>query len=798
MLTASTEVRSVRARSGAGTTAAGPHNTGLEHTFIPGDMGQPERRTEPDPRSAPPQRATNFIGRRHELAALRRLLNHSQLITLVGPGGAGKTRLATELAAKIAPRFPDGVIFVDLTAVNEQRLVVNAVANAVGVMAAARNRVDAISEHLRDRAVLLIMDNCEHLVAACAGIASELRRHCPSLTQVATSRERLNIEGETVWAVPPLSLPPSADMPAADASDAVRLFVDRARLVQPAFALGEGNVAHVVEVCRSIDGIPLAIELAAARLATTTPAELEVLLTDRLGTLVGGGRDVVERQQTLRATIAWSYELLSDDQRLLFRRLAVFAGGQFVDAIREVCAFPPLGPDRVRDLVTQLVEKSVVWVRQDGDAMRFGMLEPVREFAGQQLEASGEQPALAARHHALYTRLAAEAWEARRWAGARSEHRRLRTEIDDVRAALDASDSATAYMQMATDLFWVWMEHAPHEGARRLSDAFERLPDPPPALLARAGRILMACGGQTGDYSMYDAIVPRINAAIESGVVEDERGHHALQEGFHRQRLGGDLIGARESFRAALAAFETQSPGPDLVLVSQALGSVERQLGNMEAARRLITDALERGLRIDDPYGTIGAYFHRGWLDLDEGDNAGARASFLAGLELADGSDRLSLAHQIEGIACAVAGSDPRRAARLFGAAEVLREQTVARLQPPWQPRVERGIAEARAPLGERAWERERAAGRELTVEATIRTAHDAGPSSEPRRGGGGLSRREAEVARLVAAGMTNRSIAAKLFLSERTVESHIDHILTKLAFTSRAQLAAWVAAGQL
>ena len=752
------------------------------------------RLTNPE-RAAVPARATSFVGRRKELTALRKLLQHTQLITLVGPGGAGKTRLATELAATVATRFPDGVVFVDLTTVGDDLLVADAVANALGLPASDRDPARAVVEHLRGRVVLLVLDNCEHLLAACASLAAGIRRSCPSLTQLATSRERLNIEGETVWSVPPLSLPISDGTMAADGSDAVRLFVDRARLVQPDFVLDEHNVADVVAVCRAVDGIPLGIELAAARLRAATPAELTALLGDCLGTLVGGGRDAAHRQRTLRATIAWSHDLLSDEQRVLFRRLAVFAGGQRADAIREVCAGAPIAPDSVRDVMAELVEKSVVWARPDGEVTRFGMLLPIREFAAERLGESGELAAVTSRHHALYALLAAESSQARRHRGAREELQRLWHEADDVRAALAASPDPIAHMEMAADLFFVWLQYAPNEGFRRMRDAFDRLPDPPPELLARAARVLLACAGQTGDYSMDESLVPRMIAAVEEGGAESERPYQLFQLGFLRERVAGDLAGARDAFRAAVETFETFSPGPDLVLATAELGSVERQLGHMDVARGLINDALERALRIDDLYGTIGAYFHRGWIELDEEDYTAARASFATGVELTDGSDRLSLAHQVEGIACALVPSDPRRSARLFGAATRLRQEATARLQPPWQARVERGMSEARRALAETAWSREFAAGRALPVNGLITLALE---RADDRHTAGGLSRREAEVARLVASGMTNRAIAGKLFLSERTVESHVDHVLTKLGFSSRAQIAAWVAAQQL
>jgi non-specific serine/threonine protein kinase len=304
----------------------------------------------------------------------------------------------------------------------------------------------------------------------------------------------------------------------------------------------------------------------------------------------------------------------------------------------------------------------------------------------------------------------------------------------------------------------------------------------------------MMCAGQTGDLSVVSAMVARTAAAVEAGGLVAERGHQALQRAFHAERIEHDLPRAREELRAALVAFETDSPGPDLVLALGSLGSIERQLGNMETARRLISEALEHAVRIDDAYLIIAGFFHRGWLELDQGETVAAQASFVAGLEPAEGSDRVSLAHQLEGVACALAGADPSRAARLFGAAERVREVAQAGLQQPWQTRLERGIAEARHALGEPAWERERAAGRELTAGAILDTARGGHPEG---RETGGLTRRETEVAGLVATGMTNRALAGRLFLSERTVESHLDHLLTKLRFTSRAQLAAWVASRQ-
>ncbi|MGH7685549.1 MAG: helix-turn-helix transcriptional regulator [Candidatus Dormibacteria bacterium] len=742
-----------------------------------------------------PRRATTFVGRRKELSALRRLLSHTRLLTLVGPGGSGKTRLTAELASSVSTRFPGGVFFVDLSTVDDHTLIDDTVADALQVVSADRNRRRALVDNLAGRSVLLVLDNCEHLLAACASLASALARRCPMLVLIATSRERLNIEGETVWSVPPLSLPDSATVTAADGSDAVRLFVNRARLVQTEFLLDLRNVTDVVAVCRSVDGIPLGVELAAARLATATPAELNAMLRDRLGTLVGGARDVTRRQQAMRTTIAWSHDLLNDAQQVLFRRLAVFAGDQGVDAITDVCAFPPVTPAACRDLLTQLVEKSLVRRRADSDVMRFGMLQPIREFAAQHLHRSGETEALARRHQAFYARLAAQAKEARRHRGARAEHQRLWTEMDDVRAALVESPDAVSFMELAADLFGVWLLYTPHEGFRRLSEAFERLPDPPPRLLARASRTLMMCAGQLGDLRTIAVMLPRYVAAVEEGDVVSEHGHHNLALGFSLERREGDLAGARNAFRKAVAVFDADRVWPDYVLALSSLASVERQLGDFDVARGLIGEALERAVQIDDVYLIVGAYFHRGCLELDEGDVAAALASYVAGLELAERSDRLSIAHQLEGVACALAGSEPRRAARLFGAAERLRELGFLNPQPPWRARLERGIAEARGALAEPVWTREHAAGRELDLDAIFAVAR--GEHTEPHKTGV-VSKREMEVAGLVAAGMTNRDIAAKLFVSERTVESHVDHILTKLQFRSRAQLAAWVASRQV
>ena len=359
-----------------------------------------------------PAETTSFIGREADLAAVGKLLAAGRLVTLTGPGGSGKTRLARQAGAAAAAGHPGGVWLADLAPVGAQELVASAVAATLAVREEpGRPLPGSIADRLRDTEALLIADNCEHVAGAVAELAAALLAACPALRILATSQTRLGVPGEAVWPVPPLSVPPPAERdPAAVAeAESVRLLCDRAALARPGFVLTAGNAADIGEICRRLDGIPLAIELAAARLSTLTPAQLAARLGNRFGVLTGGSRTALARHQTLRAAISWSHELLGKREQICFRRMAVFAGGCTIDAAEAVCADAGLPAEAVLETVTSLVDWSLLTTEERCGAMRYGMLESVRQYAREQLVKAGEDDRLSRRHLAWLLDLAGRA-----------------------------------------------------------------------------------------------------------------------------------------------------------------------------------------------------------------------------------------------------------------------------------------------------------------------------------------------------------------------------------------------------
>jgi len=746
-----------------------------------------------------PSRLSTFVGRRRELAELRRLLGHTRLLTIIGPGGAGKTRLATELAGQPPDRYPDGVVFVDLSGVREAGRVGEAMARAFGVALQVGPPVASLARRLRHRQLMLILDNCEHVLDEAALTASQVLAGSPGITILATSRERLNIEGEVCWMIPPLSLPPVAGAPREGDSDALNLFVDRARRVRPEFFLGTTNYDDIVAICRHLDGMPLAIELAAARMIAMTPADLRPRLEQSLSLLTDGPRDAAHRQQTLRATIDWTHNVLSDNERLLLQRMAVFTGERDAATIEQLCGFGPLATPVLPVSLGRLAEKSMIQVRQAGDVMVYRMLATVREYAFGKLVDSGEERRMRDRHLAHYRGLSLAAFDARRVRGALPEHQRLWTEMDDVRAALEwcGADPA-AELEMLGWLGWVWMMYAPDEGRARIGELLPRAAaELPAAAWYQAAAVYLAICGRSGDHTQDELYTGRvIEHAIAAGDL-DLQGSFHLGQAFVAERRDRDLPAARDALLVAIDLLERAGNGPELALGLQSLGSVERQLGNLKAARGWITRGIQHAVHVEDPYNTVGAYFHLGWLELDGGDEKAAVRAFAAGLELVDDSDLLSVAHQVEGVAIALAASDAAAAAAMFAATERLRDGLESPRLPPWLDTVKPAVARVREALGTRGWQRALAAGEDLDP-TRLRELVRQAAAGRAAIADGGLSRREMEIARLVAAGMTNRAIAEKLFLSERTVESHVEHIRTKLGFNSRAQVAAWVTERQL
>jgi predicted ATPase/class 3 adenylate cyclase len=397
-----------------------------------------------------PVQLTSFVGRGTQMTDLEKLLVDNRLVTLTGAGGAGKTRLAVEIAARIAADFRDGVWYVDLAPVTHPGVVAVAVARVLGLPdQPGRSTMDTLLRFVRDRQMLVVLDNCEHLLDASADLVVALLGAAPGLTVLATSREPIGVAGEVSWWVPSLSL----------ADEAIELFVDRARRARPDFAVDDDNASAVAEICRRLDGMPLAIELAAARVRALSVAEILDGLHDRFRLLTGGARTAVRRQQTLRASVDWSHALLTEPEGVLFRRLAVFLGGFDLDAARAVTGGGDVEPYQVLDLLTLLVDKSLVVAENTGGRTRYRLLETVRQYAQEKLGESGEADAVRSRHRDHYVSMAAMV-DAR--AGRDYERRvdRVETEIDNLRAAFgwsqENSDVALA-SSLASSLQPLWL-----------------------------------------------------------------------------------------------------------------------------------------------------------------------------------------------------------------------------------------------------------------------------------------------------------------------------------------------------
>jgi predicted ATPase/DNA-binding SARP family transcriptional activator len=537
-----------------------------------------------------PRQLTTFVGRERELAELEALTGHAPLLTLTGPGGCGKTRLALALAARREPDFAHGARLVELAPVRDSALVAAETARALGLqLRAQHDPVADVAGQIGDDAVLLILDNCEHLVDACATLSDALLRACPNLRIIATSRERLRIQGEVAWRVPSLSLPaPGADVAA---SEAVRLFCQRAAEASRTFALTDDNAAAVAEICRRLDGMPLALELAAARADLLSPAQIAQRLGDALGLLRAGARTGLTRQQSLRATLEWSHELLSAPEQELYRRLGVFAGSFGVEAVEGVC-----GGDL--DVLARLADKSLVQVEVGATGHRYRLLETICLHAWEQLVTAGEAERIETAHRNWYLALAeaadrdvdpgaAVAWPADR----------VEAEHDDLREALASAirHDPPAALRLAAALWWFWMARGYFaEASRRIAEALAAAPAPSPQRV----RTLHAAAGITVRLSRgsFDGVVALAEEALD--IARAGRDRRAVARAL--ERLGVLTMGPFLYARAELAFAEG-------LQVARAIGD--------EAATLAITQA-------------------QGVLAACRGENAGARALFDESLAL--------------------------------------------------------------------------------------------------------------------------------------------------------------------
>ena len=548
-----------------------------------------------------PRQLTSFVGRESELAELERLLRRARLLTLTGPGGAGKTRLAYELLARHEHDFADGIHVVELAPIVEEPLVVEEAAAALGMqLRSGRDPLEALQDQIGPRAVLLVLDNCEHLIGACATLADHLLRGCPNLRVLATSRERLRIDGEVAWRVPPLSLPepvPGVRAASLEPFEAVRLFCERAADVSPGFELSDENAESVAEICRGLDGMPLALELAAARVSMLTPAQIAERLSDALALLGSGSRAGLTRQQTLRATLEWSHDLLTDAECTLYRRLGVFAGSFGIEAVEHVAqAVPREASAPAVEELAALVDKSLVQVEAGPGANRYRLLETVRLDARERLVAAGELAAAEAAHREWYidaARIADRDLDPD--AAALWPVDLLEAEHDNFRTALGSglrSDPAGA-LRLACSLWWFWMIRGYFaEGLRWLGEALDAAPEPTPDRARGLFGLGALCVRSLGDLARTVRYGREaLGVASASG---DARARARALERLGVMGMGGfDWVAADEALAQGLDAALELEDDSILAAVQQSQGVLAGCRGETERARELFTRGLE-------------------------------------------------------------------------------------------------------------------------------------------------------------------------------------------------------------
>jgi predicted ATPase/tRNA A-37 threonylcarbamoyl transferase component Bud32 len=680
----------------------------------------------------PPAQLTSFIGREREIAAVQQLVSlpGTRLVTLTGAGGSGKTRLALEVASRLraAGQYPDGVAWVELAPLSNPELVPHHVADALGVRRdGIRAAGDALLEALREWEGLLVLDNCEHLVEACARLAEALLRGCPRLRILATSREALGLAGERAWLVPALALPAvAAGKPvtraAAAESEAIRLFVERTQAVRPSFELRDDNVAPIAHICRRLDGLPLAIELAAARARVLDPQQIAARLDDVFGLLTAGGRTADPRQRTLRGTIEWSHALLTEPERILFRRLAVFAGGFTLDAAEAIAAAAPIAAADVLDLLSGLVDKSLVLLETEAVEARYRMLETMRQFARERLEEAGEAAELG-RRHALFFLARAETADPFLPVEAEGWQERIAEDVGNLRAAADWFErdpgGVEDNLRFAAALHWFWFALGHYrEARRRLETALERSSG---ARTRARGRALSSLAMFLALQGEREAIGP---VAQESVAILRETARMSLDlvcalVAFGQSRLlAGDLEGAAQVLVEATAVARAVQPRYWITYALYWQGYVAQARGDLAAARAACDEGV--ALALADGYNAPIAHLctMQGRLALARGDIAGALGSFALGLtRLKVTKNHWSTIILIEDLArIAAARGAAERAARALGAVANLREEAGAAALPVEREAMNRLAGSLSETLGPAAFVTAFEAGQALSV----------------------------------------------------------------------------------
>ncbi len=766
-----------------------------------------------------PLELTSFIGREREIAEVEGLLATHRLVTLTGPGGCGKTRLALAVGSALAEDFDDGTWWVGLASLSDPDLVAQSVASALGVRETpGRPLAEALADHLGPKETLLILDNCEHVIDACAALVDALLHACPNLRVLAASREALNLAGETTWLVPPLSLPDSSrpqDLGTLTDYEAVRLFVERARAVASTFSLTPENAPAVASLCRQLDGMPLAIELAASRVRALSPPQILDRLSDRFRLLTGGGRIAAPRHRTLRATMDWSHERLSEEEKVLFRRLSVFAGGWALEAAEAVCAGGGILEDEVLDLLSRLVDQSLVVVREWEGEARYRLLETVRQYAKEKLEESGENEGVGRRHAEHFLELAetAEAAllgpEQEAWVG------HLEVEHDNLRAALDWSErtgATEAGLRLAGALprFWIIRGHFTEWQARLKT--LLALPEAPARSAARA-KACYALGSlfyRRGNHAAGDLEEARTcmeeSLDIFRQVGDEVRTAAALTELGSIDTEFGEYDSARASFEESLMLQRRLGDEHGIARTTNGLGWLDFLRGEPARARPLLEESLAILRKLGDKFYLGGSVLYLGCLDCEQGNYGAARSRFVELTRLVSFQQYRYVAPLVlEAFVVLAASQDQAvHALRLAGAAAGLRRVMGWQFRLSWERYVNRRLEPAWQALGQAEGAAAWADGEMMTLEQAFTYALQEEPTTTLQEAQGSpelpagpsLSARELEVLGLVAEGLTDAQVAQRLHLSPRTVGRHLEGVYRKLGVSSRT--AAVRTAGEL
>ena len=795
-----------------------------------------------------PAQVSRFIGRDAELAAVRDLVAASRLVTLTGAGGAGKTRLALQVAAGLAGGAGDGVWFADLAPLRDPDLVARTVADVLGVREEpGRPVLEALVEAVGGRSLLVLLDNCEHVIGACAKLADALLRGCPNLALLATSREPLGIGGERVHRVPSMGVPADGeDARVIRASEAVRLLEDRAAAQGVPLAWDEATADVAGRICRRLDGMPLAIELAAARLRVMPPAELEARLDERFVLLTGGSRAGMARQQTLRAMVDWSWELLNPPERAVLARLSAFAGGFGLAAAEAVAAGPDVPPGEVVGHLGELVDKSLV---QFGDAGagpgRYRLLETVRQYAAGRLDAQGPAAVNHAQtaHRDYYLALAEAATPHLVGPGQAAWLDRLDAELGNLRAAIavsltQADPEPGLRLAAALRVYWRVRGHAA-EGADVLrallaAPAAQAATLPRARALAAAANLLQQTGGYAtaADYCQQALAIAR--AVGEDYLVADLLDEQAwvlvrqgqpgaalplIEQGLDLvRRLGephltGLLVAARayaahvvgdpedavRDAAEALRLFRRAGDRREAGVMLCNLGYYELSEGDLDAARRHLVESLGIARALNARSDIVYQTFNLGLAEYLGGSSTAAEALFAESLDLARRTGRKAhMAYALIGLALAGrGGTDLGWSARLHGAADQALADLGHALEPLEARLADRDRQRLRAAMGAGAFDAEYAAGRtlDLTLAMDTAVADQAGPATPTPPADPlarfGLTEREHEVLSLLAAGRSNPEIGQALFISTKTASVHVSNILAKLGVSGRVEAAA-------